>query len=116
VKEANYVPADLMNYTLPYVVSFMSIDYQEIGKFFGLIIFLAWMFWITYKSGQIILNPVLIAFGWRHYDVKFTFPADQAQTEHITKLLANAPISAGESHQRGSIQDIYIVKVPKQEG
>ena len=38
-----------MNYTLPYVVSFMSIEYHDTGKFVGLIIFLAWMFWITYR-------------------------------------------------------------------
>jgi len=35
VTEAKHTPADLMNYTLPYIVSFMSIDYQESGKFVG---------------------------------------------------------------------------------
>jgi hypothetical protein len=53
-----------MNYVLPYVVSFMSIDYQVTGKFVGFLIFLGWMFLITYKSGQIMLNPLLTVFGW----------------------------------------------------
>ncbi|QKC97166.1 hypothetical protein EB231_22640 [Mesorhizobium sp. NZP2298] len=44
VRSASHVPADLMNYSLPYVVSFMSIDYQDTGKFIGFLIFLAWMF------------------------------------------------------------------------
>jgi hypothetical protein len=52
IKEAKYIPADLMNYTLPYVVSFMSIDYQDTAKFTGLVIFLAWMFWITLKRAR----------------------------------------------------------------
>jgi hypothetical protein len=114
LKEVSYVPADLMNYTLPYVVSFMSIDYQDSGKFVGLIIFLAWMYWISYKSGQIILNPVLIVFGWCLYNVKYTFPADS--TEHTTRILANGAISPGERHNRHTIQNIDIVKVPKQGG
>ena len=37
--EARYKPADLMNYTLPYIVSLMGIDYQEPRKFVGLLIF-----------------------------------------------------------------------------
>jgi hypothetical protein len=74
VTEAKYTPADLMNYTLPYIVSFMSISYQESGKFVGFLIFLGWMFWITYKSGQIILNPLLIVLGWRLYEVSLKHP------------------------------------------
>src|SRR5689334_10858692 len=35
VTSSKYIPTDLMNYTLPYIVSFMSIDYQDTGKFVG---------------------------------------------------------------------------------
>jgi hypothetical protein len=85
--EAKYVPTDLMNYTLPYVVSFMSIDYQDAAKFVGLIIFLTWMFWITFRSGQIFLNPVLIVFGWRLYDIQYYFASDTKQIKHSDILL-----------------------------
>lgn len=74
VQEAEYVPTDLMNYTLPYVVSFMGINYQETDKFVGFCVFLTWMFWITHKSGQVLLNPILIALGWRLYNVTYNFP------------------------------------------
>lgn len=50
VSEVKHIPTDLMNYVLPYVVSFMGIDYNDIGKFVGFIVFLAWIFIITYKS------------------------------------------------------------------
>jgi hypothetical protein len=72
IKEAEPNPADLMSYVLPYVVSFMSIDYQETGKFVGFLIFLGWMFWITHASGQIILNPVLAVLGWKLYKIVYT--------------------------------------------
>ncbi|MDV4157125.1 hypothetical protein R1480_22105, partial [Rhizobium brockwellii] len=39
IKEAKYIPAELMAYTLPYVVSFMSLEYKDTGKFVGLLIF-----------------------------------------------------------------------------
>ena len=115
VLQAKYIPAELMNYVLPYVVSFMSIDYQETGKFVGLLIFLAWMFWITFKSGQIILNPLLIAFGWRLYDLSYKFPGDD--TEHSGAALSNVSISPLERYRQTAIQDVMVVKAtPHLEG
>lgn len=108
IRKAKYVPADLMNYTLPYVVSFMSIDYQETGKFIGFLIFLGWMFWITYKSGQIILNPLLIAFGWRLYDVSYNFAGDPKDYE--SSALVHGNILPGERHRQVLIQDILVIK------
>ena len=54
------VPNEIINYTFPYVVSFMGISYSEPEKLLGFLIFLLWMFAITYKSGQIIMNPLLL--------------------------------------------------------
>ena len=100
-----------MNYTLPYVVSFMSLDYQETGKFVGLMVFLSWMFWITHKSGQLILNPVFTAFGWRYYEVTYRFPGDQQQRHG--KALSRQELVPGH-HMQTSIQDVLIFR-PKSE-
>lgn len=77
VINAKYIPTDLMNYTLPYIVSFMSIEYSDTGKFVGFVVFLLWIFWISHRSGQIILNPVLIALSWRMYEVEYKFPGSE---------------------------------------
>ena len=53
VKSADYVPADLMNYTLLTSYRSQSLDYQEPGTFIGFLIFMGWMFLITHRSGQI---------------------------------------------------------------
>ena len=108
--EAKYVPTDLMNYTLPYVVSFMSIDYQEIAKFIGLIIFLVWMFWITFRSGQIFLNPVLIVFGWRLYDTQYYFASDTKQVKYASRTLSNVTLNAGETRRQIALGDILLIK------
>lgn len=114
IGEAKHVPTDLMNYTLPYVVSFMSIDYQEQGKFIGFLIFLGWMFWITYKSGQIILNPLLIVLGWRLYDISYTFAGSSgAQSGNA---LVKGRIEAGRRYRQAPVQDILIIKTDSDRG
>ncbi len=106
--EAKYIPAELMSYTLPYVVSFMSIGYQETGKFAGLSIFLVWMFWITHKAGQILLNPLLTVFGWRLYEVKYAFPVENSTRNG--RALVRGVVEPEQSYAHIVIQDILILK------
>lgn len=108
VISARHKPADLMNYVLPYVVSFMSLEYQEIGKFVGFTIFLGWMFWITYASGQVILNPLLTVFGWKLYEICYKFPG--GETEHSGSALAKCDLVAGRSYQQVPLQEVLIIK------
>jgi hypothetical protein len=107
ITSASYIPAELMNYTLPYVVAFMSLDYQETGKFVGLAIFLGWMFWITHKSGQLILNPILIAFGWRLYEITYVFPGDT--TPRNGRALSRGLIEAGKRYRHTVVQAVVIL-------
>jgi hypothetical protein len=114
IVEAEYVAADLMNYTLPYVVSFMSIDYRDNGKFLGLLIFLGWMFWLTYRSGLIILNPLLIAFGWRLYNVRYRHAG--SDNIHTKQTLAKGILTAERSEKFAEVQDVFIIKPKLTEG
>ena len=108
VKESKYIPSELINYSLPYVVSFMGVGYGEPSKFLGVMIFLLWMFWITYKSGLIILNPVLIALGWRLYEI--TFVKEGKKTEYKSTVLSKAALFSGTKYTYSLIQDVYIIK------
>lgn len=108
VDSVEYVPAELMSYTLPYVVSFMSLDYQETGKFVGLLVFLAWIFLITYRSGQLILNPLLIVFGWRLYQVKYKYAGGESL--HSARVLSNVQLLANNRYLHNTIQDVMIIK------
>jgi hypothetical protein len=108
VIEAKHIPAELLSYTIPYIVAFMSIGYQDTGKFVGLLIFLGWMFWITYKSGQIILNPVLAAFGWKLYELTYRFPG--SQTPEIARALAAPAVEVGKSYAYVVFQDVVIIR------
>ena len=110
VVEAKYIPSDLMNYTLPYVVALMSINYQNMSTCVGLIIFLAWMFWITYRSGQVLLNPLLIVFGWRLYDLGFRFPGDAKDVKRTARALSKVHIESGNRHRHAPVGDILAIK------
>ncbi len=96
-----------MSYTLPYVVSFMSLEYHETGKFVGLTIFLFWIFLITYRSGQLILNPLLVVLGWRLYELKYSFPADAKI--YTGRALSRANLAPGGRYQQLQAQDILVI-------
>lgn len=108
VKEMKYIPAELMSYTLPYVVAFMGIGYQEIGKFIGLAIFLGWMFWITHKSGQVLVNPLLAVFGWRLYEIKYSYPGDAVV--YNGRALVKGIIETEHAYPHAVIQDVLVLR------
>lgn len=106
--EIKHIPTDLMNYVLPYVVSFMGLDYNDIGKFVGFIVFLIWIFIITFKSERVIMNPVLTVFGWKLFEIKYTFPAGQVSSTAMA--LSRIDLNPGETYKINSIQDVLILK------
>ena len=113
VEDAKYVPAELIGYALPYVVAFMKLDF-ETSKLVALAIFLGWFFWITYRSGQIVLNPFLAAFGWRLYDVRYRFPGSSAV--HTGKALCDDVIAGGDRCRHTMIDDVVIIRTKKEKG
>lgn len=63
--------ADLLNYSIPYIVSFMEIDIFNLQGAIMFIILMVLLFSITLKSQVILINPILMLFGYGLYDVDF---------------------------------------------
>lgn len=105
VKSSKTIPNDIINYVFPYVVSFMGISYDAPEKMFGFLVFLIWMFAITYKSGQIIMNPILLMFGWKLYEAKIQINGQ----ERDVRVLKKGVLTPG-NYQFQSIQDFYIAR------
>lgn len=76
VVDSKSVPNDLINYVFPYVVSFMGLDLGVDGKFYGFMLFIILMFIITYRSGQILMNPFA---GFRLAAVRVEYRDGRAQ-------------------------------------
>lgn len=107
VTESKHVPADLINYVIPYVLSFMGIDYGDPAKMLGFAVFFLWIFWITDRSGQIVMNPILIAFGWRLYEIKFSYL--QSGDAFTGRVLSKAAIEPQGVYRQAQLQDVMVV-------
>ncbi len=105
VKRAKSTPNEIINYTFPYVVSFMGITYSDPQKLLGFGVFLLWMFSITYKSGQILMNPLLLILGWRLYEATIVING----VEKDVRVLKIGPLTPGSTSAQ-TIQDFYVIK------
>tara|TARA_R110001606_G_C15398475_1_gene652547 strand:- start:6662 stop:7030 length:369 start_codon:yes stop_codon:yes gene_type:complete len=105
VKEAKTVPNDLINYVFPYVVSFMGLDLSSDGRFYGFLVFLVWMFIITYRSGQILMNPILLALGWQLHELEVV----TSGKDRSVIALARAKVYPGDTLKSCVIHGIYVL-------
>jgi hypothetical protein len=104
IEDAVPVPNDLINYVFPYVVSFMGLDIGNAGKFYGFLVFLIWMFIVTYRSGQILMNPLLLVAGWQLYQVRTV----RGQHSRTVRALSRFPITPGDTLKSCVVQGVYI--------
>lgn len=109
VIEAKTIPNDLINYVFPYVVSFMGLSFDDSGKMWGFVVFLVVLFAITYRSGQIVMNPLLIIFGWKIYEVKMAI--GQKKEVRITRVLKQGKLLPGKQRAE-EVQDFYFMGDP----
>lgn len=87
VIDSKSVPSELISYSFPYIVSFMGVDYSSPGKIAGLLAFLVWLFLITYKAGQIIMNPILLMFGWNLYEARIVINTHERTAKLLSKKI-----------------------------
>ncbi|MES2840423.1 MAG: hypothetical protein V4794_09105 [Pseudomonadota bacterium] len=85
VLDSKPIPGELIGYSFPYIVSFMGVDYGSIGKISGLIVFLVWFFLITYKAGQVVMNPVLLVLGWNLFEVRVSINGHERNAKILSK-------------------------------
>lgn len=105
IESSKAIPSDIINYVFPYVVAFMGLSYNTPEKLLGFAVFLFWMFAITYKSGQIIMNPLLLMFGWKIYDAKLNINNNIKEVRIIKK--GNLP---NGDYKVQTVQNFYIAK------
>lgn len=105
VVDSKSVPNDLINYVFPYVVSFMGIDLGAEGKFYGFLLFILLMFVITYRSGQILMNPFLLVSGWQLYELNVLTEGQK----RCVKALSQDQIQPGDRLESCLVHGIYVL-------
>lgn len=109
VIEAKAIPNDLINYVFPYVVSFMGLSYGNVDQMLGFSVFFVVLFLITYMSGQIVMNPLLILFGWKIYEAKIK--VGQNGEERTVRVLKQGKLLSGPQCYE-EVQDFYFMGEP----
>ena len=77
---------DLINYTIPYIVSFFGFDLSKTEDVVSLVIFLSLMLLLTIKSKSVFMNPLLLLAGYNLYDMEYEFDGKSHTTIVISKL------------------------------
>lgn len=85
VKSVKSRSVDLINYTIPYIVSFFGFDLSKIEDVVSLTIFLCLMLLLTIKSKSVFMNPILLLAGYNLYDLEYEFDGKTNTTIVISK-------------------------------
>lgn len=64
---------DLINYTIPYILSFIGVDLSKPEDIISISIFLLIMLLLTITTKSIFLNPILAMAGYGLYDLDYKF-------------------------------------------
>ncbi len=100
---------DLINYTIPYILSFFGFDLSKWDDIISLAIFLIIMFVLTLTSKSLFLNPILAFAGYGLYDIEYEF--DNKRTSIV--VLSKYDIKKGEKYYLKSLtRFLYLVKEP----
>lgn len=98
---------DLINYTIPYIVSFFGFDLAKIDDVISLSIFMLLMLILTIKSKSVFLNPILLIAGYNLYNLKYEL--NQKQESRI--ILSKYEPKKGEQYYiRSLTRFLYLIK------
>lgn len=85
VKTVKNRSVDLINYTIPYIVSFFGFDLAKVEDIISLSIFLLLLLLLTIKSKSVFMNPILLLAGYNLYDLEYEFDGKPCSTIIISK-------------------------------
>jgi hypothetical protein len=105
IEESKTIPNDLINYVFPYIVSFMGVKLGTTGKLLGFGLFMMWLFLISYRSGQILMNPLLLAVGWQLYEIR----AEIEGNKRSLRALSRDSVVPGQTLSSCLVQGIYVL-------
>jgi len=77
---------DMFTYTIPYMVSFYNFTLGDWKTLLSLLVFMILMFALTYRTQNLLVNPVLALAGYGLYDCQFKDGASDNQGFILSKV------------------------------
>ena len=104
---------DMFSYTIPYVLSFVRSDFSDWRIIFSLVVFLAVLFIMSYRTQSVFINPVLAIAGYLLIDCAFK----RGDKELHALVITRQPIDAGDTIRLERLSHyLYINSHSKTEG
>lgn len=76
---------ELLNYTIPYLISFLPLKIGEVSEIVAFCLFMLLMFWLTYKTNNLYINPVLTLMGYGLYRLTVNISGHNYQVNTLLK-------------------------------
>lgn len=111
VTKASNKSGEMFGYTIPYVLSFVRTDLGEWQTLVSLVIFLAMMFAVAYRTQTVFVNPVLAVAGYMLIDCTFKRAATETQAMVITRV----PLKTGATYTFERLSHYLYAAVELQE-
>ena len=93
VTKAANKSGDMFGYTIPYMLSFVRVEFGEWQVIASLVMFLAVLFIMAYRTQTVFINPVLAIAGYLLIDCTFKRDGKELQAMVITRK----PIDVGDT-------------------
>lgn len=98
---------ELINYSIPYMISFFVTDLGDKQLALSFLFFMLIMYFLTLKTHNIFVNPILALLGYNLYDV--TFVRDGIECESFF-LVKKPRLNPGQSCQIEELSEqLYLV-------
>lgn len=100
---------ELVNYSIPYMISFFVMDLDNIPVISSFLFFMAVMWWMTVKTHNIFINPILACLGYNLYTVCYNTSNSETECEAIF-LVCGDRLRVGERCQKMEISEqLFLV-------
>ncbi|MGR5062008.1 hypothetical protein [Photobacterium sp. DNB22_13_2] len=71
INSAKCRSSEVVNYTIPYMISFVAFDLSKWQDIFSLVLFLSVLCLLSIRSQSVFINPILAAMGYGLYDCSY---------------------------------------------
>ncbi len=93
--------SEVVNYTIPYMISFVAFDLSKLQDLASLILFLSILCLLSIRSQSIFINPILAALGYGLYDCKYK----ENDIEKECVMLSRTDLANGSSREYTKINN-----------
>lgn len=112
VTKASNKSGDMFGYTIPYMLAFTRVDLGDWQVMISLLLFLAVLFIMAYRTQTVFINPILAIAGYMLIDCTFK----RGEKENQAMVITRTPIDVGDRIQLERLSHYLYIAVRPDNG